>query len=109
MVLDAGIEYIIGLLSTKFTKIAVGTGNSPVTGSETSLTNQVAKDIQTVDNQGDGYVQFNSELVGSDPAMQIQEMGLINENGQLMYRQVISPQNKVAGVTYSINYKIRIQ
>lgn len=109
MVLNGGINYVISLLEEKFTKIVVGTGNSPVTGTETALTGQIAKNVLTVDNLGNGYVQFNSELTAADPAMIIQEMGILNADGLLCYRQVITPQNKVAGVTYSINYKIRVQ
>lgn len=114
MILNAGIENVINLLSgnadgKKFTKIVVGTGNGAITGTETALTGQVAKDILTVNDLGNGYVQFNSELVAGDPAMVIQEAGLLNEDGVLCYRQVINPQNKVAGVSYSINYKIRVQ
>ena len=114
MVLNAGITNVIDLLQgnsdgKKFTHIVVGTGNAAVTGNETTLTGQLAKEILTVNNLGGGYIQFNSELTAGDPAMLIQEMGVLNEDGVLCYRQVITGQNKVAGVTYSINYKIRVQ
>lgn len=114
MILNAGIQNTIDLLrgnvdGKKVAKIAVGTSNSPVTGTETALTGQVAKDVLSTNLISGGYVQFNSELSAGDPAMVIQEMGLLNDDGVLIYRQVIAPQNKVAGVTYSINYKIRVQ
>lgn len=114
MVLNAGITNVINLLrgnssGKKFTKIVVGTGNAVVTGNESALTGQLAKDISTVDDLGGGFVQFNSELTAADPAMLISEMGILNEDGVLCYRQVITAQNKVAGVTYSLSYKIRVQ
>jgi len=109
MILNAGIGTVVDLISVKFTKVAVGTGSSPVTGSETALTNQLAKNVISVTDLGGGYVQFNAELAAGDPAMLIQEMGLVADDGTLCYRQVVTAQNKVAGVTYSINYKIRVQ
>lgn len=114
MIVNAGIENVINLISgitggKKFAKIVVGTGSGPVTGTETALTGQLAKDVLTVNDLGNGYVQFNAQLAAGDPAMVIQEAGLLNEDGVLCYRQVVNPQNKVAGVTYAINYKIRVQ
>ncbi|SHN45956.1 hypothetical protein [Chitinophaga sp. CF418] len=114
MILNAGIPNVIDLLrgdaaGKKVAKLVVGTGNSPVTGTETSLTGQVAKDVLSTNLITGGYVQFNSELTAGDPAMVIQEMGLLNDAGVLIHRRVIAPMNKVAGVTYSINYKIRVQ
>jgi len=114
MVLNAGIINVQKLLAgdpagKKFAKIAVGTSNADVTGAETTLTGQVAKDITTIDYLGNGYLQFNSQLDAGDPAMNIQEMGIVADDGTLCYRTVITSVNKVAGVTYSISYKIRIQ
>jgi hypothetical protein len=114
MVLTAGILNVMQLLAgdaagKKFTQIVVGTSNAPITGAETALQNQVAKDIQTWNNLGGGFVQFNTQLEAGDPEMVIQEIGILNEAGGLCYRQVVTPKNKVAGVTYSISYKIKIQ
>jgi hypothetical protein len=114
MVLNAGIVNIMDLLAgdaggKQFTQIVVGTSNAPVTGTETALTGQIAKNIASWNNLGNGFIIFNSTLDAGDPAMVIQEMGLLNQSGVLCYRVVISPVSKVLGVTFSINYKIRIQ
>lgn len=114
MLLNAGILNAMQLLAgdasgKKFSKIVVGTSNAPVTGTETTLTGQLAKDIQSWNNLGNGFLIFNSTLDSGDPAMVIQEMGLLNDAGVLCYRVVISPVSKVVGVTFSINYKIRVQ
>lgn len=114
MVLTAGIENVMALLDgnvagKKFAQICVGTSSAPVTGVETVLENQVAKAIQTFNNLGNGFIQFNTQLDAGDPAMVINEAGILNDAGVLCYRQVITPQNKVAGATYSISYKIKIQ
>jgi hypothetical protein len=93
----------------KFSKIVVGTSGANVTGTETALENQVAKDILTWNNLGGGFVQFNTQLDPSDPEMVIQEVGILDDAGDLCYRQVITPQNKVSGATYTVSYKIKIQ
>src|ERR1700754_225549 len=114
MVVNGGILDVMQLIAgdadgKKFAKIVVGTSGNPVVGTETALENQVAKDIETFNVLAGGFIQFNSTLQAGDPAMVIKEMGLLNDAGILCYRQVITPQNKVTGVTYSINYKIKIQ
>lgn len=114
MVLNAGITNVMNLLAgdaagKKFTKIAVGTSGAAVTGSETALTGQVAKNIDTFNELPGGFIQFNATLLAGDPAMTIREMGLINEAGTLCYRQVITPVTKVAGATYTLTYKIQIK
>lgn len=114
MILNTGITNAINLLrgdatGKKIAKIAVGTGSADVTANDVSLTGQVAKDITSTTILAGGYLQFNAELDASDPAMLIQEMGLLNADGVLVYRQLITPTNKVAGATYSLNYKIRVQ
>lgn len=114
MVLNAGIQNIMALMDgdasgKKYASIAVGTSAAPVTGTETALQNQVTKAIQTFNDLGGGVIQFNTQLLAGDPEMVITEMGLVNDSGVLCYRQVITPQNKVAGGTYSLSYKIKIQ
>jgi hypothetical protein len=115
MVLTAGItdvsKLIAGDTSGKpFTKIVVGTSNTAVTGTETSLTGQVEKNILTVDYLDGGYVQFSATLDASTPSMIIQEMGLLNSDDTLCYRQVITPAvATVTGATYALSYKIKIQ
>jgi len=93
----------------KFAKIVVGTSDAPVTGTETALENQVAKDVETTNILAGGFLQLNAQLAAGDPEMVIKEMGVLNQDNVLCFRQVITPKNKVTGVTYSINYKIHIQ
>jgi len=114
MVLNAGLLNVEQLIAgdtagSKFTQIAVGTSNSPVTGTETALTGQLAKNITSFNYLGNGLIVFNATLASTDPAMVIQEIGLLNSAGVLCYRQVISPVNKVAGVTYALGYQIKVQ
>ena len=92
-----------------FTQIVVGTSNTPVSESDSAITAPFAKDITTVDYFTDGHVQFNTLLEAGDPAMSIQEVGLLNSDGVLCYRKVVPTQNKIDGVTLAIQYKIKVQ
>lgn len=93
----------------KFAKIVVGTSNTPVSDTDTAITGPVAKDILSVDYLTDGHIQFNATLDAADPAMVIQEIGILNDVGTLCYRKVIPAVNKVAGTTYALTYKIKVQ
>ena len=108
MVTSNGISGIEGVLATYFTAIALGTGGSPVTGTETSLTGQVSKAVISTNILPGGYIQFNAQIAATDPAITVQEMGLLNTAGQLCYRQVITPVATVSGVVYSLGYKIKL-
>ena len=92
----------------KITQICVGTGSSPVVGTETSLTGEFSKNVTTVDYLGNGYFQFNTLLEAGDPAMLINEVGLKNESGVLVHRKIVSPTSKVAGTVLAIGYKIKV-
>ena len=114
MILAAGRTNVEKLLSgdaagKKFVSIAVGTSDTAVSDTDTTITNAVVKAISTVDYLSDGYVQFNTTLEANDPAMVINEIGLINDAGTLCYRKVIASMNKVLGTTYAISYKIKVQ
>lgn len=114
MVLAAGRINVEKLLSgdiagKKFTKIVVGTSGTPPADTDTTITNPVTKDIITVDYLPGGFVQFNTTLDAGDPAMVIQEIGLLNVDGVLCYRKVVPAINKIAGTTYAISYKIKVQ
>jgi hypothetical protein len=114
MVLTAGITNAEKLLSgdaagKKFTQIAVGTSDTPADPADNAITGAVVKDITTVDYFAGGQVQFNAVLDAGDPAMVIKEIGLINQDGTLCYRKVIPSINKVAGTTYALAYKIKVQ
>ena len=93
----------------KFAKIVVGTSDTPVTVADSALTNAFAKPIESVNYFTDGHIQFVITLQAADPAMVIKEVGLLDDNGVLLYRKVIPAQNKVAGATYVIDYKIKVQ
>lgn len=112
-VLNNGITNVQDLLSgevtgTKYMKIAVGTSDTPVDGTETALTGQLDKDIESFNVFAGGFIQFNATLAAGDPAMTIKEMGLVNDDGVLCHRVVVTPANKVDGVTYALSYKIKI-
>jgi hypothetical protein len=113
MVLQAGLTDVQKLMSgdvagKKFTKIVVGTSDTPVTMADTSITGALAKDILTVD-YFPGFVQFNTTIESGDPAMTIKEIGLLSDTGALMFRKVIPAVDKIAGTTYALSYKIKVQ
>jgi flavin-binding protein dodecin len=113
MILTAGQTNVEKLLSgdaagKKFISISVGTNGTPEASTDNAITNGVIKAIATIDYL-DGYVQFNTTLDAGDPAMQIQEIGLFNQDGILCYRKVVPPVNKIAGTTYALSYKIKVQ
>jgi hypothetical protein len=113
MVTNGGIANIQRLMAgdvagKKFTGIAIGTSTAPVTGAETALTGQVVKPILSYNYLAGGYIQFNAQIDATDTAINVCEMGLIDEAGMLNYRQVITPVLTVSGVVYSLGYKIKI-
>ncbi|MBV7529046.1 hypothetical protein [Chitinophaga sp. sic0106] len=114
MLLLAGRTNVQKLLSgdaagKKIAKIIVGTNSTPVSESDTTITNPFSKAVGTVDYLSSGYVQFNITLDAGDPAMLIQEVGLLSDDNVLCYRKVIPPVNKVAGATYSVSFRIKVQ
>jgi hypothetical protein len=113
MVTNNGVTIIEKLMSgdaagKHFTQIALGTNGSPVTGSETALTGQVAKNILSVNYLPGGHIQFNAQIDAADATMTIREMGLLNADGVLCYRQVITAVTTVSGIVYSLGYKIKL-
>jgi len=91
-----------------YTHVAIGTSGAPVTGSESSLTGQVAKNILSVNYLGGGYIQFNAQIDPTDVGITTREMGLLNADGVLCYRQVITAVTTTTGVVYSLGYKIKL-
>jgi hypothetical protein len=113
MVTNNGISDIEQLMAgdaagKKFASIAIGTDGSPVTGVETTLTGQVAKAILSFNYLAGGFIQFNAQIDAGDPSITVREMGLLNSDGVLCYRQVITPVTTVTGVVYSLGYKIKL-
>lgn len=114
MLLTAGSTDVQKLLAgdaaaNKVANIVVGTSNAAVTLADSAITGAVSKPVETIDYFSDGHVQFNATLISSDPAMVIQEVGLTDSNGVLLYRKTIPAVNKVAGATYALQYKILVQ
>lgn len=105
------MQDLIGGLTSgkKYSKIGVGTSNTPVTDSDSALTGAVIKAITGVNELGGGIIQFTATIEASDPAMTIQEVGLYNDDNVLCHRKVISPRVKSAGVSYVVNYNIKVQ
>ena len=93
----------------KILKIGVGTSDTPVSLSDTTLTGAVIKTVTGYNKLGGGVVQFSATLETSDPAMTIKEVGLYNEDNVLCHRKVITPRVKDAGVSYVVNYNIKVQ
>ena len=108
MVTNNGITAVENALAGLFTAIALGTGSSPVTGAETSLTGQVSKAVISTNILPGGYIQFNAQTASTDPAMTVTEMGLLTSAGALCYRQLITPVTTVNGIVYSLGYKIKL-
>lgn len=111
MLLNQGKTKIETLLGGYLTKMAVGTGNAAVTGTETSLTEQKNVSVTScqVDYPSQGYVTFNATIDDSVSPMTIQEVGLVDINNNLCYRAVISAVTKVNGQSININYQIKVQ
>lgn len=114
MLLDAGKLNVEQLLAgdpsgKDIIKIGVGTSNTPVTSADTALTTPVIKPVTAFNYIGGGIVQFTATIEAADPAMTIQEVGLYNANNVLCHRKVITARAKSAGVSYVINYNIKVQ
>lgn len=113
MILNAGKLNVEQLLAgnvsgKKVTKIGFGTSAAPVSGTDSALTSAVIKTVTAVAYQAGNIVEFQTTLVAGDPAMTINEMGLYNEDDILVHRKVITPKEKVAGVTYAAAYRVKI-
>lgn len=114
MVLNSGrlnVEKLMGgsVEGLPVVKIAVGTGNAPVTANDTTLTNSVVKPVEDVNYLANNIVEFRGTLAADDPAMTIQEVGIMDANNVLLFRKVISPRVKTTGVTASVYYRVKIQ
>ena len=114
MILTAGktnVEKLLGddAAGKPITKIGVGTSDTPATESDTALTGAVIKIITNVVYEANNIANFQSTLASGDPAMIIREVGLYNSDDVLVHRKVITPKEKVAGVSYSLNYRIKVK
>jgi hypothetical protein len=88
--------------------IGVGTSNTAATAADTALTGAVIKAVTSVNYLANNVVQFNATLAAGDPAMTIEEIGLYNQDNVLIHRKVIPAKAKVAGVTYTLVYNVKI-
>jgi tetrahydrodipicolinate N-succinyltransferase len=114
MLLNAGntdVQKLLGNVAggVPLTKIGVGTSNTPVLSSDNALTGAVIKAVTGVNLLAGNIVQFTATLDTTDPAMTIQEVGLYNSNNVLCFRKVITARAKTAGVSYVIDYQIKVQ
>jgi hypothetical protein len=114
MLLDAGNENVQDLLAgfttgKKISKIGVGTSSTPVTSADTALTGAVIKAVTGENHLGGGIIQFTATIEAGDPAMTIQEVGLYNDDNVLCHRKVITARAKGAGVSYVVNYNVKVQ
>lgn len=109
MLLNQGQTNIEQVLGSYFTKIAVGTNATASAPTDTVITNPVIKDVTSVDYSTPGYVTFNTTLTADDPAMTVNEVGLMNASGQLCYRNVVSSTVKATGAVLAIQFKIKAQ
>lgn len=109
MLVTQGQTKIENLLGTYFTKIAVGTNAADPALTDTTITNPVIKTVTSIDFTTPGYVTFNTTLAADDPAMTINEVGLMNDAGELCYRDVVSSTVKATGAVLAIQFKIKVQ
>ncbi len=90
------------------TKIGFGTSDSAVSPADSALTGAVIKAVTGINYLAGDIVEFQTTLIAGDPAMIIREMGLYNSDDVLVHRKVITPKEKVAGVTYAAAYRVKI-
>lgn len=114
MWLSGGKQNVADLLTgdpagKPITHIVVGTSNTAVTPADTAITAPLSKAITSaVYNPTTKKLTFGATLAAGDPAMTIEEMGLYNTDGDLVHRKVVSPKNKVAGLTYALTYEVNL-
>jgi hypothetical protein len=114
MVLTNGktdVEKLLGgdVAGLKVEKIGVGTSDTAVTAGDTALAGAVIKDVEDVNYLGGNVVEFRTTLDAGDPAMTIQEVGLLDVNNVLLFRKLVSPRIKSAGVSASVYYRVKVQ
>lgn len=114
MVLDTGKTNVEQLLAgnvtgKKISQLVVGTSNTPVTPADNAITGALAKPIIDIQYLPGNIVKFIAELDAADPAMNIWEVGLLNDAGVLVHRKVFDTlQQKVAGLAFRITYSIKV-
>lgn len=114
MLLNAGSDNLRKLLGgisggLPYTQMAFGTSDTPVQVTDTAITGAVTKAITSATVLTGGVVEFTATLGPSDPAMTIKEVGLLDANGVLLHRKVITPFNKLVGETRVSSFKITVQ
>jgi hypothetical protein len=91
------------------TKIAVGTSAAVTAISNTALTSQFSKNIDSVDYPEANSVRFNWILGTADAnGKTIQEFGLLNDSGVLFARKVRTAIVKSSAISLVGNWKITI-
>src|SRR4051812_29466063 len=114
MILTAGklnAEHLFGgnASGKKFANMQMGTSNTPETPADTAITGAVTKPFTNIEYLAGNLVKFTAQLDAGDAPMAVNELGLVNDDGVLVYRKVFgSPQNKVAGLAMIFTYTIKV-
>lgn len=114
MLLTAGNLNVQQLLAgnasgKKISKISIGTNATPPDPADTAITAPVTKSVSAVNYLPGGIVEFQATIEAGDPAMTINEVGLLNDDNVLCHRKVITPKVKVDGVTYIVAYQVKVK
>lgn len=91
------------------TSMAFGTNGTPPAPGDTAITAPLTKAITATSYASGNIVVFETNILTSDPAMTVAEVGLLNADGVLCHRKVFDPpKNKVAGIAYHVTYKVKV-
>lgn len=98
------IARLLGGASTGLpvSKIAAGSSNAAATDADTGITNAVEVGIQSVTYPNPNQVQFNFSFTGTAlGGMTVKELGLLNNNNDLIARKTTGDIQVAAGLTLS--------
>ncbi len=104
LVVNSGLLNVCKLLGgdaagSKISKIAVGTGNTAPVGTDTTITNQFLKAVDSVAYIGTDTVQFNYGIEGSEAnGLTVTEAGLFTNSNVLFARKIVNPITKTSAI-----------
>lgn len=114
---NAGVDAVAELFSARVARVAVGTGTRAVSGGDTALDAKLyeesvetaAATVETVNKAGTVRVSIVvTGGLGVPADADIYELGVLDSDGQLLYRQVSdNPRTVDAGQTLKIESDIR--
>lgn len=116
LVVDSGKEFMVRKLSDEFNTgtpvlntIAIGSGTTLETASDTSLENQIATTTINLTTINGNEVEYIGGFIQGIGTGNITEVGLLASDGTLICRTVVStPFNKSSTDFLNINWKIQI-